>query len=355
MSDDWGIVDLRSAGFRMPPEWHPHAATWLAWPHNRETWPDNLPQAQDEFWQLVVAISRDEPVCIIGDPTQAETKLDWHSRISKHAEDNIRWFDIPTNDAWVRDYGPTFCINPSSKRLAAVDWKYNAWGGKYPPFDADQKVVTRLLDHLQDHPNCRHIRSDLCIEGGAIEMDQTGLLLCTSSCALNPNRNPGLNRQAVTERLQRALGASTVIWIRGDAIIGDDTDGHIDQLARFTPSGSILYAWADSGDAQHPGLTSNLDELRRAIQSGSIQKELVPIPMPDPVTFQGTRLPASYCNFYITNRSVFVPQFDVPQDAAAVEIISQHFPDHQTVGLPSRNLLVGLGSFHCLTQQQPSP
>ncbi|MCH2180995.1 MAG: agmatine deiminase family protein [Mariniblastus sp.] len=353
MNEATELIDLHAAGFRMPPEWHPHAATWLAWPHNRETWPENLSLAQEEFWQLVVAISQDEPVCIVADLSQRERGAELRRRIAGQASENIRLFDIPTNDAWLRDYGPTFCTDPSGKRLAAVDWKYNAWGGKYPPFDADQQIVTRLLDHAQGPTDCLHARSRLCLEGGAIEIDESGLLLCTTRCALNPNRNPGLDQASVTAQLQQSLGASAVIWLRGDSLIGDDTDGHIDQLARFTPAGSILYAWVEATDPQHGGLAGNLDDLQQSLRLAKIQKELVPLPLPEPVLFDGVRLPASYCNFYITNRSVLVPQFDVPQDGAALQIIGQHFPDHQVVGLPSRNLLVGLGSFHCLTQQQP--
>jgi len=353
MNEEPGWIDLQRDGFRMPPEWHPHTATWLAWPHNRETWPENLPQAQEEFWQLVVTIAEDEPVSIVADLSQVETESELRRRVSGQPGTNIRLVDIPTNDAWLRDYGPTFCLDSSGRRLAAVDWKYNAWGGKYPPFDADQQLVTRLLEQDLAPAGCLHVRSELCLEGGAIEMDAAGLLLCTSSCALNPNRNPGRDRATVTEHLQQTLGAAAVIWLRGDSLTGDDTDGHIDQLARFTPTGSILYAWADAPDPHHVGLAGNLDDLQQSLRLANIRKELVPLPLPEPVRFQGVQLPASYCNFYITNRSVLVPQFGVPQDGTALEIIRPHFPDHQTVGLPSRNLLVGLGSFHCLTQQQP--
>ena len=353
MNDDAPIIDLKSAGFHMPPEWHPHAATWMAWPHNRETWPHNLSAAQDEFRQLAVAISRDEPVYVIGDLTDPSPGMDRLSEMPESRKGDIQRLNIPTNDAWIRDFGPTFCINPATKRLAAIDWRYNAWGGKYPPFEADQQAVVRILNYPGGIPNCLHAQPDLCLEGGALEMDESGLLLCTTRCALNPNRNPNWNQQDVTERLEQALGAANTVWISGGSICGDDTDGHIDQQARFTPSGAILYAWADPADVQFPSLATNLEELRHGLQSANINKQLVPLPVPKPVMFQGLRLPASYCNFYVTNHSVFVPQFSAPEDRLALKIIDQHFPQHQAVGLPSRNLLAGLGSFHCLTQQQP--
>lgn len=353
MSEEANWIDFREAGFRMPPEWHPHSATWLAWPHNRETWPKNLSEAREEFWQLVLAISHDEPVCLVVDCSQGDAIAELQRRISKQGLKNVQLVDIPTNDAWLRDYGPIFCTEPSGQRLAVLDWQYNAWGGKYPPFDDDQQFVDRLLDHEQGPTVSLHSRSPLCLEGGAIEIDESGLLLCTTRCALDPNRNPNLDPAVVTTQLQQDLGASKVIWLRGDSLIGDDTDGHIDQLARFTPSGSILYAWADPSDPQHTGLAGNLDDLKQTLHEAEIRKELVALPLPDPVFFENTRLPASYCNFYITNGSVIVPQFEVPQDATALQIIGRQFPEYQTIGLPSRNLSVGLGSFHCLTQQQP--
>jgi len=346
-------IDLHSAGFHMPAEWHPHAATWLAWPHNQETWPKNLPEARDEFWQLAETIAKDEPVCLIANPSSRINNTDLPNWPTGHSNNNIRLIELPTNDAWMRDYGPTFCINSTTQQLAAVDWHYNAWGGKYPPYDADQQITSKILNQLEGKPDCLHIQPKLCLEGGAVEIDSHGTLLCTTSCAMNENRNPNLPAATLIERLQKTLGAKSVIWLPGDSIEGDDTDGHIDQLARFTPSDSILYAWSDASEAQQRKLIDNRDALRQAVDCGSLQKELVPLPLPDPVYFQETRLPASYCNFYITNRSVIVPQFDMPQDLAAIEINQKHFPNHQAIGLPSRHLLVGLGSFHCLTQQQP--
>ncbi|MCH2177394.1 MAG: agmatine deiminase family protein [Mariniblastus sp.] len=353
MSDDDPIVDLKSAGFRMPPEWHPHAATWMAWPHNTETWPHNLSAAQDEFRQLAAAISKEEPVLVIGDLDDPSKGLDKLFEMPESRNGEIQLLNIPTNDAWIRDFGPTFCINPAIQRLAAIDWQYNAWGGKYPPYEADQQAVVRMLADPTRIPNCLHVRPDLCLEGGALEMDEEGLLLCTTDCALNPNRNPNLNQKNVTDKLEQTLGANHTIWISGGSIPGDDTDGHIDQQARFTPSGAILYAWSDPADVQFSSLAKNLKQLRHGLQTANINKQLVPLPLPAPVSFQGRRLPASYCNFYVTNHSVWVPQFDAPEDRPALEIIAQHFPQHAAVGLPSRNLLAGLGSFHCLTQQQP--
>ena len=256
--------------------------------------------------------------------------------------------DIPTNDAWVRDYGPTFVSNGS--RLIGIDWRYNAWGGKYPPFDDDARVVDRLPT---DQIPFERFESTLCLEGGAIEVDGNGILVCTRSCAMDPKRNL-ISKSQVQEELLRCLGAKQCIWLSGNAIEGDDTDGHIDQLARFAPNDRMLYATCASSDSQFEALNRNRLELEKAIEGLGQCLELVGLPLPSPMTASGRRLPASYCNFYITNGHVIVPTFDAPEDKIAISTINDCFPNREVIGLPSRNLVVGLGSFHCLTQQIPA-
>ena len=333
-------------GFVMPAEWSNHAATFLSWPHNKKTWPHNLRQAQVEFIRLVKAIQSCEPVYLLADQA-------FHHHIVQQfqsvcGDDSCPMLlDIPTNDAWIRDYGPSFVTD--GIQLIAIDWHYNAWGGKYPPFDDDQKVTKRLLSH--DFVFER-FESSLCLEGGAIESDGQNVVMCTRSCALDPNRNLKSTVEVQAE-LKKCLGLQQIIWLPGDAIVGDDTDGHIDQLARFVPGNRILHAVAASSDSQFEALDHNRRALFSELKRLGLEYELIELPVPEPVFAFENRLPASYCNFYVCNGAVLVPMFDQPLDTAATEIISDCFPDRKVIGLPSIHLAVGLGSFHCLTQQMP--
>ncbi|MEZ6096959.1 MAG: agmatine deiminase family protein [Pirellulaceae bacterium] len=333
--------------FRMPEEWARHAATWLSWPRNGDTWPNNLAAAQQEFVELVRAIAAFEPVKVMAgkdfDFDQATRAL---ANIS-----NVDVVPIQTNDAWARDYAPTFVVDREHGQLAAVDWFYNAWGGKYPPFDDDQKVTEKVAQHL----GCQHTRVDLCLEGGAVEVDELGTLFCTKTCAFDEHRNPGLSPAEIEQRIMEAIGATQAVWLHGDALVGDDTDGHIDQLARCAPGGVILFAWTDDQtNEQYGGLAQNRNDLTSGLANLALEKTLVPLPIPDPVMMFDVQIPACYCNFYITNGGVIVPTFGAKQDDEAARIIGEHFPNHELVQCPSANLTVGLGSFHCLTQQQPA-
>jgi agmatine deiminase len=335
-------------GYRMPAEWQPQAATWVAWPHNTDTWPHNLAEAQQEFVTFVTTIARCQKVFVLSGGPALQ-----HARKSLPVHDpNVILIDIPTNDAWARDYAPTFVVEESSGQLVAIDWIYNAWGGKYPPFDLDQRVAERIAGHLK----IACVSSDLCFEGGAIEINESGVLLSTKSCALDPNRNKDRTLQQIERTLADHLGADSIIWLAGDAIDGDDTDGHIDQLARFADDRTIVYAWSDdANDPQLAGLQKNLEDLKSGL--AAIERSdtrLIPLPLPEPVFFHGYRIPASYCNFLITNQQVIVPQFGVTADEQAIEILKPLFRDREVIGLPSLHLSVGLGSFHCLSQQQPN-
>ena len=332
------------ADFRMPAEWEPQSSTWTSWPHNVETWPENLAQAQSEFVALVKAIANSQPVVVIAPPTEIENVKSHFS-----GDGNVQILPITTNDAWARDYAPTF-VKDQSGELVAIDWYYNAWGGKYPPFDSDQQVAKAVADFL----GIRHLAAGLCCEGGAIEINSGGVLLTTESCLLNPNRNAGLSRHQVETFLKSRLGCQRVVWLPGDVagsetLIGDDTDGHVDQLARFVDDITIVHAWVKESDPRHQSLTLNMDALRNQMPD----VKLVPLMLPDPLEYCQRHIPASYCNFLITNDSVIVPQFDVPADKQAVETLADLFTARKILPLPSRNIAVGLGSFHCLTQQQP--
>ncbi len=331
----------------MPAEWERQAGMWVAWPHNADTWAHNLNEAQREFVTLVRTIARCQRVFVLcgGSGFQRARKA------FPPQGSNIVLVDIPTNDAWARDYAPTFVQDQTNGELTAIDWHYNAWGGKYPPFDKDQQVAKKIAQYRQ----IKCISPDLCFEGGAIEINESGLLLSTRSCALDPNRNAVRSLEQIEQTLIENLGATSVVWLTGDTIEGDDTDGHIDQLARFADNNTIVYAWSDDADdVQAAGLRQNLDDLRAGLAlTRRTNVQLIPLPLPEPVRYREMRLPASYCNFLITNNQIIVPQFGVRSDQQAMEILTPLFSDREVIGLPSFHLSVGLGSFHCLTQQQP--
>lgn len=341
------MVERKRDGFFMPAEWSRHEATWCSWPRNRDTWPHNLAEVRSEFSGMVRAIANDEPVRVMagaGDDLDSARKL-------LGGTDGIEIVDIQTNDAWARDYAPTFTIDRNLNQLRAVGWHYNAWGGKYPPFEDDQQVARRIAARI----GCGHWQVELCLEGGALEVDELGTVMCTRTCAFDKNRNPDLPPEEIEKRIADSTGATSIIWLEGDCLVGDDTDGHIDQLARFTLSGPVLYAWTDdAADPQQSGLRKNRDDLERGLDLTGLRRELVPLPVPDPVFFRDVQIPACYCNYYLTNGSVIVPAFGARQDEIAAGIIAELHPGRRLVVLPSTHLTVGLGSFHCLTQQQPA-
>ena len=337
------------SSFRMPAEWEPQAAIWLTWPDNRDTWPEHRVAAQIEFTALVKTLAETVPVNVLVNPPSlgvAKRNLIQPDTV------NIGLVDIPTNDAWMRDYGPTFVL--FNRQLAAIDWRYNAWGEKYPPFDLDQQVAQKIARGL----NIERHDAGLCFEGGALETNGQGLLLSTCSCAADPRRNPEIDPATRTTALEDAfgnyLGAEQVIWLPGDALPGDDTDGHIDQLARFVDSQTIVIASVPASDPRVEALLANRTALDDALRDHASPIHVIELPLPDLLQMDDRLLPGSYCNFLITNDVVVVPQFGCPQDGAALEILRPLFNDRYVVGLPSRHLLYGLGSFHCLTQQQPA-
>lgn len=341
---------LKERNFRMPAEWEPQKSVWLSWPHNLETWPDNLAQAQLEFTRLVQTIAPAQPVVVLAASSVAPKVFQLAQQTLGNLP-NVTVLNIPTNDAWARDYAPTFATDFAGNTIA-IDWHYNAWGGKYPPFDDDQKACSAVARHLE----IESVSPGLCFEGGAIEVNGSGVLLSTKSCVLDPNRNRDIDLKSVDAILAQYLGTSKHIWMTGgEAIYGDDTDGHIDQLARFTDEKTIVYAWTEhENDPQLENLKKNRVDLQRELKLAQLNFRLVPLPIPAKIEYCQRRIPASYCNFLITNELVIVPQFKQPEDKQAIEILASLFPNHQTIGLCSLNLSVGLGSFHCLSQQQPA-
>lgn len=337
------------SGFRWPAEWEPHAATWLVWPHNPDTWPGKLSRIPPVFAQMVRALLPGERVEILvrtaAEQAAAEFLLTEHRALGA----GVRFHMIDSNDSWVRDHGPVFLRNEAGT-LRALDWGYNAWGAKYPDWAADALVAVRIADQLDLEVQ----RPGIILEGGSIDGDGQGTVLTTESCLLNPNRNPGLKRPDVEGQLARYLGAEKVLWL-GEGIAGDDTDGHIDDLTRFVAPGVVVTAIeTNPEDANYGPLQENRDRLSGMRDATGRVLEVVELPMPAPLRENDLRLPASYANFYIANGVVLVPVFEDAADARALGVLGELLPDRAIVGIPARDLVLGLGACHCLTQQQPA-
>jgi agmatine deiminase len=335
-------------GFRMPAEWAPHQATWISWPHNPETWPGVLDAAETSMAEAVQALATGELVRI--NVLDAAHEAHVRGRLGPVADSPaVRFHHFPTNDAWCRDHGAIF-VTDGQGALAAVDCGFNAWGGKYPPWDLDDAIPARMAEAL----GVRRFGGGLILEGGSIEVNGAGAVLTTEQCLLNENRNPSLSRTEIEARLALLLGIRQVLWL-GDGIVGDDTDGHIDDITRFVAEDVVLtVVEPDQSDPNHAPLAENLARLREMRLVDGRPLKVLELPMPRPVERDGTRLPASYGNFYIGNRVVLLPAFGQPADEAARRMLADCFPDRQVLPIRANELVIGLGAFHCLTQQVPA-
>ena len=340
----------RSLGYSMPAEWAPHRATWLAWPHNLETWPTDLERVRDVWIQMICALSPRERVYLLvnDEPTERDVAV----RLKKaHARmENVTLLQIPTIDVWMRDYGPTFVTRDShEERLALNDWVFNGWG-KYKSYEEDDRVA-RNIAALLKVPVFEH---QIVLEGGSIEVNGSGTCLTTEQCLLNQNRNPDLSRAEIEQVLQSSLSIDHVIWL-GEGIVGDDTDGHIDDIARFVnPTTVVCIVETNSRDENYRSLQDNYERLKNARDQNGEKLSVVTLPCPRPVRYEGMRLPASYANFYIANEVVLVPVFDDPNDTKALGILQELFPDRKVIGLRCDEVVAGLGAIHCVTQQEPA-
>ncbi len=341
-------ADTPSAcGYRWPAEWERHQATWIAWPHNHDTWPGHFQGIPEIFADLTRAIARFEAVHILAGGKrvreQAQAMVGDLPQVTLH--------DIPTNDAWARDYGPTFLQSGDGSHIAAVHWQFDSWGGKYPPWELDNAVPDRMAE-IFPWP---HFEGPAVLEGGAIDGNGQGVVMSTESCLLDVRRNPMVTQRDMERILSSYLGAERVIWLPGRPMAGDDTDGHIDQLARFVgPHQIVLATENDPNDVNYTPLAENTTRLEKIRETSWPELEFTPLPLPQPIFFDQHRVPASYCNFYFVNDGVIIPQFDDPADEVALATLARLFPQRQVVGLPARHLIWGLGAFHCLTQQQPT-
>ena len=331
----------------MPAEWEPHTATWLSWPRREGiSFPDSFDRVLPALRAMVEALVDSEQVCI--NVCNCAHEAEARQVLRGLPTDRVSFRCIPTNEPWCRDHGPIFLTRDADPRLAAVDWDYNAWGGKYPPYNLDEVVPTRIAQIL----GIPVFYPRMILEGGAIDVNGAGAVLTSESCLLNPNRNPNLSRDEIEQRLRDYLGVCQILWL-GDGIAGDDTDGHIDDLARFVAERTVIaVVEEDRDDENYEPLEDNLARLR-GMRIGKHPVELRTLPMPKKIIREDLRLPASYANFYIANTCVLVPTFADSNDEAALSILQELFPSRSVIGIDCRELIWGLGTFHCLTQQQP--
>jgi agmatine deiminase len=341
---------------RMPAEWEAHAATWLSWPHDRDTWPGVFDRVPAAWGAMARALRADEEVRILS----RDERMDLEIRAALEGDlAGVRLVRVPTADVWVRDYGPIFVFEEEgasaasaaagAEKLVITDWIFNAWGGKYPWMCADS-AVPRRLGELFGFPV---VEVGTVLEGGSIDVDGEGTLLTTESCLLAPTRNPGLDRAGIERRLREFLGARAVVWL-GEGIAGDDTDGHVDDLCRFVAPGRVVTAVErDARDENHRPLAENRERLQGVRDAAGRRLEVVELPMPPPLFHDGARSPASYANFYIGTGSVLVPTFACERDAEALGILADLFPGRRVLGIDCRDVVAGLGAIHCVTREEP--
>ncbi|HEY8504963.1 MAG TPA: agmatine deiminase family protein [Gemmataceae bacterium] len=341
--------------YRMPAEWEPHAATWIAWPHQRSDWPGKLGPVPWVYCEIVRHLHRHEPVNVLVNDEAAGTRV--RKMLARCGVDlsRVRLWPIPTDRSWVRDYGPTFVLGPTGQK-ALLDWRFNAWA-KYPNWHRDDAVPGRIARALKlPVRQPKHRGKRVVLEGGAIDVNGAGLMLTTEECLLGDvqQRNPGFTRADYEQVFAEYLGVRKTLWL-GRGIAGDDTHGHIDDLARFVGPRTVVTAVEDDpSDVNYVPLQENLERLRGMTDLDGGRLEVVPLPMPAPLTFAGQRLPASYANFYIADGLVLVPTFNDPKDRVALGTLAELFPGREVVGIHSVDLVWGLGTLHCLTQQEPA-
>jgi agmatine deiminase len=334
----------QSLGFRMPAEWEPQEAVWLSWPHNEVTWPGGMVvEVERSYIAIIRALHTEQKIKLLVTNAEAEEKIRKTLQNAGIDLAQVILFQIATEDAWIRDYGPTFLVNTRLQQVAMVKWIFNAWGNKYDDLLADNRIPYEL----NRTANLPMFEAEIVLEGGSIEVNGTGTVLTTEQCLLNRNRNPHLTRDQIENRLSNYLGVSRIVWLK-EGIVGDDTDGHIDDVARFVDDTTVVCAFEDdSSDENHPILKENYELL----QSEGFR--VVKLPMPGVVGDPNARLPASYANFYVGNGVVVIPQFGHTNDRRALDILKDCFPGRRVVGVRCNDMVHGLGTIHCCSQQEP--
>jgi agmatine deiminase len=349
MSEQGSIIER---DVRWPAEWEKQDAVWLSWPHRQDLWQGGLDELQHIFTTVASTISQFAEVRINASRT---LHVGIKAYLSQAKVTNYKLYDHPTNDVWCRDHGPIFLQNLKTGGLELADWQFNAWGGKFAPWDLDNKIPSCIAKSLQLPSRS----SQMILEGGAIEGNGEGLLITTESVLLNPNRNPQMNKQDIESEIRRMMGVQSIFWL-GNGIEGDDTDGHIDDMVRFVNRDTVVsIVELDSSSPHYHTLAENNERLQdlRTCDGGKV--EIVPLPMPAPIVAQDWRLeqlPASYANFLIVNDGVVVPIFKQDKaDDRALGILRELFPRKKVVGVDARKLVIEGGAIHCITQQQPQP
>jgi agmatine deiminase len=339
----------------MPAEWEPHEATWLGWPHEQTDWPGKFPAIPWAFAEIVRHLARVERVYLLVENRAAESKV---RGILKNSGANLAavdFFPVPTNRGWMRDSGP-ICVKSAAGEVAHTEWRFNGWA-KYSNHKKDAlaaPAVNKKLKHRAWQPH--HKGHRVVLEGGSIDVNGRGSLLTTEECLLSTvqQRNPGFTRHDYAQVFCDYLGVTQVLWLR-NGIAGDDTHGHVDDLARFVnPTTIVTVVEHDPSDANYSPLQENLGLLKSMKDLDGRAFHIETLPMPSPIYFDGQRLPASYANFYIANKMVIVPTFNDANDRVALNTLARLFPGREIVGIACRDLVLGLGTLHCMTQQQPA-
>ena len=339
----------KKLGFKFPAEWEKQKSVWFSWPHKEASWPGKFKPVPEVFAKIISEICEDEFVNI--NVVDEKMDSDVKNILSKYTstKNNFATHLIATNDAWCRDHGPAFVINKITKEKAIVDWNYNAWGNKYPPFDLDDVVPTKIGEKF----GLKIFYPGIIMEGGAIDVNGDGCLLTSKSCLLNKNRNPHLSQSEIENYLKEFYGQEKILWLE-DGIVGDDTDGHIDDMARFVnPSTIITCIEENPNDENYHILQENLIQLKKLTNQKNEKFRILELPMPGIVEYDGQRLPASYANFLVTNKKVLVPIFNHKNDLRAIEILQKEFLNRKVVGIDCVDLVWGLGTIHCISQQEP--
>ncbi|MEM6886060.1 MAG: agmatine deiminase family protein [Verrucomicrobiota bacterium] len=350
MSESGNCNEINLSAYRMPAEWEPHEATWLAWPKNFETWPEHMYEARRAFGDIIQALTRHEKVVLLID-SDSQSELEQNLSLFSLPNQQISLHHHAYNDSWIRDAGPIFITSPTeSPAILAHDFVFNAWGSKYEPYTEDD----RIPDLAQAEFGIDVIQHEFVLEGGSIDVNGCGTLLTTERCLLNPNRNPHMSRVQIEDILKRLLGIQRILWL-GDGIEGDDTDGHIDDIARFVNETTVLTVRENhKNDPNYDPLEDNFRRLKQSGDQDGNKLTVVDIPMPD-IHLEGPlgRSPASYANFLIANHQVLVPVYGAPNQDSVLSIFQDLFSDREIIPIDCVGLVCGLGSIHCVTQQQP--
>ncbi|MFZ9262721.1 MAG: agmatine deiminase family protein [Chitinophagaceae bacterium] len=341
----------KQLGYYFPAEFAPHQSTWLSWPHKEASWPGKIEKIFPSYIAFIKTLVRFEDVNINVCDAVMQTKASQMLVDAGVDMNRVHFFIHPTNDAWCRDHGPAYLLNRNDPtKKAIVDWNYNAWGNKYPPFDLDDVIPTKIGKAL----GLEVFHPGIIMEGGSVDFNGAGIVMTSTACLLNQNRNPHLNQGQIEQYLMDYYGQDQVLWV-DEGIVGDDTDGHIDDTVRFINEDTVVTVVEENKqDENYELLQHNLRQLQKMRLLNGKQLNIIEIPMPEDVIWEGQRLPASYANFYIANKQVVVPTYRCDRDDKVMAIIQGCFPDREIIGIDSTDIIWGLGSFHCLSQQEPA-